>query len=70
MARTRHPKPPVEKALKYAEENDWEVTPTAAGHRWGKAACGNGCSVSVWSTPKNSDNHGKAIRRAVDKCPH
>lgn len=70
MARRAHPKKEVERVLKYAERSGWTVTPTTAGHRWGKAECGSGCVVSVWSTPKNPDNHGKQIRRAVDKCPH
>jgi hypothetical protein len=66
----RHPKADVEKALQYADEHEWTVTRTVAGHRWGKAECGSGCTVSIWSTPKNAGNHAKAIRRAVDRCPH
>jgi hypothetical protein len=29
-----------------------------------------GCSMSVWSTPKNAENHAKQIMRRVDACPH
>jgi hypothetical protein len=70
MARRRHPKKEVEGALRYAEEAGWTVEPAVPGHRWGVARCGSGCSVSVWSTPANPGNHGKDIRRAVDRCPH
>ncbi|HWE64620.1 MAG TPA: hypothetical protein VHB98_23130 [Chloroflexota bacterium] len=66
----RHPKKDVEVALVYAHEHGWTVAQTVAGHRWGVARCGKGCSVSVWSTPKNPGNHARAIRRAVDNCPH
>jgi hypothetical protein len=26
--------------------------------------------VSIWSTPKVPANHARALRRAVDRCPH
>lgn len=70
MPRARHPKKDVEAALQFAEANGWTVTPTTRGHRWGKAECANGCSVSIWSTPKNAQNHAKHIQRAVARCPH
>lgn len=66
----RHPKKEVEEALRYCEEQGWEVEKTAPGHRWGVVRCGKGCEVSVWSTPKNPGNHAKRIRKAPDKCPH
>ncbi|CAN5143771.1 hypothetical protein BH20ACT16_BH20ACT16_03690 [soil metagenome] len=52
------------------EAAGWTVTPTAAGHRWGKAQCGSGCSASIWSTPKNPQNHANQVRRAARGCPH
>lgn len=70
MARNRHSKKEIEQALRAIEDGGWTVTPTATGHRWGKAECGNGCSLSVWSTPKSPGNHAKQIRRAADRCPH
>lgn len=70
MPRARHSKKDIEKAIVRAERAGWTVTPTSAGHRWGKAECGNGCSISIWSTPKNTGNHAKAIDRAVKRCPH
>jgi hypothetical protein len=59
--RRRHPKKEVEAALRYAEGQGWLIAPTTSGHRWGVARCGLGCSVSIWSTPKNPGNHGKAV---------
>ena len=70
MPRRRHPKHEVEQALRDAEAAGWSVTPTVAGHRWGVARCGDGCSVSIWSTPQNPGDHAKDIRRAVRRCPH
>jgi hypothetical protein len=29
-----------------------------------------GCQMSVWSTPRNTENHAKQIRRKVDHCEH
>jgi hypothetical protein len=68
--RRRHPKKEVQEALRDAEDAGWTVTPTSRGYRWGVATCGEGCSVSVWSTPKNPGNHAKDVRRAVERCPH
>ena len=68
--RGRHPKKDVEEALRGAEVEGWTVERTAAGHRWGVARCGWGCSVSIWSTPRNPGNHAKALARAVKRCPH
>jgi len=70
MPRGRHPKKDVEAALRFAEANGWTVMSTASGHRWGKAECGDGCSLSIWSTPKNPQNHAKQVQRAVARCPH
>ncbi len=70
VARGRHPKKEVAQALEYAEEHGWDIEMTSGGHRWGVARCGQGCSLSIWSTPKNAGNHAKDIWRAVDRCPH
>ena len=76
MPRKTHPKPEIEAALKYAEENGWRIE-VGGSHAWGKiycpyndknCRCGEFCIASIWSTPKNPGNHGKQIRRVVDKC--
>jgi len=78
MARRRHPKPPVEAALVYAELHGWRVVP-GGGHAWGRmycpsndadCRCGEFCIASVWSTPRDPDVHGRQVRRVVDHCIH
>ena len=76
MVRKKHPKKEIEKALKYAEDNAWNVE-VGGSHAWGKiycpynakeCRCGEFCVTSIWSTPKNADNHAKQIYRVVDNC--
>jgi hypothetical protein len=76
MRRKRHPKKEVEAALQYAEDQGWRVE-TGGSHAWGAmycpsndkdCRCGEFCISSIWSTPRNSTNHGKQIKRIVDNC--
>ena len=76
MARNKHPKAEVEKALKYAESHGWRVE-VGGSHAWGKmycpyndkdCRCGEFCISSIWSTPANPGNHARQIRRVVDNC--
>lgn len=76
MARRTHPKPDIEAALRYVEQNGWRVE-IGGSHAWGKiycpyndkdCRCGTYCISSIWSTPKNAGNHAKQIRRTVDNC--
>ena len=73
MSRPSHPDKHIEAAVAYAELNGWTVR-MSNGHAWGRLFCAfadrDGCIVSVWSTPRNAQNHAKAIMRAVDRCPH
>lgn len=73
ISRPRHPKPAVEKAVQYAEQLGWRVV-ISNGHAWGRLLCPfstrDGCIVSVWSTPRNPENHARHIRKVVDGCPH
>jgi len=73
MARKRHSKPEVEKAIQYAEALGWRVE-KGKNHAIYRLYCPHatraGCQVSVWSTPKNPGNHARQIRAAVDRCPH
>ena len=78
MARAKHPKKEVEAVLQYAESKNWTVH-VGGSHAWGKlycpnndsqCRCGTFCIMSVWSTPKNSGNHAKDIKRGVDGCTH
>lgn len=71
--RPRHPDTAIEKAVQYAEHLGWRVV-MSTGHAWGRLLCPHssrmGCIISVWSTPRNADNHARHIRRIVDSCPH
>ena len=44
------------------------------GHVWGFLLCPHaergGCRVSVFTTPRNPDDHAAAIRSAIASCPH
>ena len=69
----KHPNKEIAKALKYAEDKGWSVSVSPRGHCWGILRCPHGrggCQKSIWSTPHNPENHAKAIRRYVDRCPH
>jgi len=72
ISRPRHPKPSVEKAIQYAEKLGWRVKISKRGHAWGKLLCPlasrMGCIITVWSTPKNEDNHARHIQNKVDSC--
>lgn len=73
MARPRHPNKHIERAIQYAEQLGWRVV-VPGGHAWGRLLCPfstrEGCIVSVWSTPRNPENHARHVRREVDQCPH
>lgn len=78
MSRKSHPDKDIEAALSYAETHGWRVI-TASGHAWGKiycpdndneCRCGEFCITSIWSTPRNTKNHARQIRRVVDNCIH
>lgn len=71
--RSRHSDKEIEDAVSEAEARGWRVVP-GKNHAWGKLLCPyadrSGCTVFVWSTPKNAGNHARDIRRALDKCSH
>lgn len=73
MARPRHPNKEIEASVAYAESVGWRLE-MSKGHAWGHLLCPrhsrDGCMVSVWSTPRNGENHARGIRRAVDRCTH
>ncbi|ADJ27355.1 hypothetical protein [Nitrosococcus watsonii] len=76
MPRTRHSKQVIERALQHAESKGWRIE-VGGSHAWGKmycpandadCRCGEFCITSIWSTPKNSSNHARQLRRVVDRC--
>ncbi len=73
MASERHPNKSIQAALAYAARQGWTVTKSTGGsaHAWGVMRCPGDCpQVSVFSTPRVPENHARALRRAVDRCPH
>ncbi|NCX94248.1 MAG: hypothetical protein EBX40_06200 [Gammaproteobacteria bacterium] len=73
--RPKHPNKELEKAVKYAESKGWRYqTPGGSAHAWGRLLCPlatrEGHAMSVWSTPRNPENHAKQIKRNVDSCDH
>lgn len=73
MARKRHPSKEIAAAIAHAESQGWVVVRGGA-HAWGILRCPHGqrggCSLSVWSTPRDPHRHSQRIRQAVDRCPH
>ena len=73
MARPSHPNKEIEAVVTAAEENGW-TWHQIKGHAWGQLYCAHhdrdGCRISVWSTPKNPENHARQISRSVNRCPH
>jgi hypothetical protein len=73
MGDPREPKQVIEETLIYAQGRGWIVIKSTGGsaHAWGVMRCAGDCSqVSVFSTPRVPENHARALRRSVDRCPH
>ena len=75
MNRKKHPNKDIEEAVKYAESMGWRYKASGdSAHAWGRLLCvlesREGCSMSIWSTPKNPFAHAEQIKRSVNRCPH
>ena len=71
----RHPKKPIQEAIKYAVVRGWRVEKAKKGHNWGFLLCpgygeGGGCEIAVYSTPKVPEDLAERIRKRVDRCTH
>ncbi|MCC5934567.1 MAG: hypothetical protein LAT75_10940 [Candidatus Cyclonatronum sp.] len=71
----KHPNKEIQKAIEYAQTQSWVLKDSGkSSHSWGRLMCPessrNGCVISVWSTPRNPENHAKQILKMVNKCPH
>lgn len=78
--RKKHPSKDIEAVIKFAEKKGWRILMAGgSSHCWGrmlcpfgdknlKCRCGDFCSVSIWSTPRNVINHASQLRKAVMKC--
>ncbi len=75
VKRNKHPNKEIQAAISFAQENGWRYKEAGkSAHAWGRLLCPltdrEGCSMSIWSTPRDADNHAKQIRRKVNSCPH
>jgi arginyl-tRNA--protein-N-Asp/Glu arginylyltransferase len=67
----KHPKKDVNDALDYADEQGFDIEQRRSGHAWGRINCGMcGAFVSIWSTPRDPFNHGRNLRKWVDRHDH
>ncbi len=69
----KHPKQPVEAALKRAESQGFRVE-TNRGH-WGIVYCpggeASGCPpFSINGSPRNAENEARRLGRFLARCPH
>ncbi len=75
MGRKKHAKKEIEEAVQYAEKMGWRYKEAGdSAHAWGRLLCPfedrDGCSMSIWSTPKSAEVHATQIRRKINSCPH
>jgi len=75
VKRNKHPNKDIERAIQYALISGWRYKAIGgSAHAWGRLLCPlqtrEGCSLSVWSTPKDTVRHARQIRRRVDSCGH
>lgn len=75
IQRKRHSNKEIEIVILFAENHGWRYKKAGnSAHAWGRLLCPfkgrGGCSMSIWSTPRNTETHAKRIMRAVKKCVH
>jgi hypothetical protein len=72
MPRRSHPGQQVREALAEAAAAGFDVNDTSKhGHGWGYIGCLiGGQKFSVWSTPKNADDHARKIRSFMRRHHH
>ncbi len=73
--RKTHPNKELERAIQYAESQGWRYKKVGgSAHAWGRLLCPlkdrEGCSMFVWSTPRNPETHAKRIRKRINLCSH
>lgn len=73
--RKKHPNKEIEVAIRYAEAKGWRYKPAGhSAHAWGRLLCPyqdrKGCSMSVWSTPRDNTIHAWQIIQRVEACEH
>lgn len=69
-----HPNKHIHAAVEYAISKGWHfVAGGSSSHCFGRVRCGIPAHrehmMSIWSTPRNPENHAVQIIRRVDHCP-
>ena len=71
MPRKKHTSKEIEAVVQELEALGWDLI-EGRGHVWGilrcpandkECRCGTFCNMSVWSTPKNPQQHAKKVRQ-------
>ncbi|MDR0847437.1 MAG: hypothetical protein LBN10_00100 [Propionibacteriaceae bacterium] len=71
VTKGRHPKNPINDALRALDSDKFEVNETHSGHQWGKVICREcGAAVSIWSTPKVPEDNARGIERFAVRHQH
>jgi len=69
-----HPNKHIREALNDAEARGWVIRKAGPrAHAWGVIYCSFGhreCWMSIYSTPKNPENHARHIKRTINRCPN
>ena len=70
MARPAHPTKEIDEALDYAASKDWTIEKVDPVLMHGADEVPlphevDGCQVSIYSTPRNPQNHAKQLKRAI-----
>jgi hypothetical protein len=69
----KHPNKHIREAIGYALQQGWTFHKSnGRAHAFGRLYCPfpAGCQFSVYSTPRDPEEHARWIRRQVDRCPH
>lgn len=71
----KHPNKHIAQAIQYALKKGWTIKEAGnSAHAFGILLCPSqsrsGCKISIFSTPRNPENHAKQIKKIVDKCTH
>lgn len=68
-----HPNKHIQAAIEYAVSKGWALVPSGkSAHCYAKLRCGipghRDHTMSIWSTPRDAENHAKQIVRKVNEC--
>jgi len=75
MSRNDHPNKEIRQAIDDVLSMGWTLQKSSDhAHAWGRLFCPagkrNGCIISIYSTPRNPQNHATQILKKVKACWH